>query len=233
MVFSDQSTASRNYSGIFAGTSNSISGGQRGVIVGGSGNIITSGDSAFVTNRNNQSKSDNTSVFGTIGLGYLVNQQVVSGNYFDSVKGNSQCSTLVASKFDDLTTGGTTVLSLDGTGTTNLIIPTGTNRVWNVVASWSAIVTGTSGTTTGVNVGDVITQSNAFAFKKIGGTSSIVGSVTDLATHSDSGMSTASMGYSAGASQELALTFTAPTFSGGGSVTLRIVNKIMLTEVAY
>jgi hypothetical protein len=162
---------------------------------------------------------------------YLRGQLTIGENF--STNGDAQASQLVARKFDDLTTGGTTVLSLDGTGTTNLIIPNGNNRVWNVVASWSAIVTGTSGTTTGVNVGDVITQSNAFAFKKIGGTSSIVGSVTDLATHSDSGMSSASMGYSAGASQELALTFTAPTFTGGGSVTLRIVNKIMLTEVAY
>jgi len=122
---------------------------------------------------------------------------------------------------------------LDGTGTTNLIIPTGVNRVWNVVSSWVAVVIGTSGTTTGVNVGDVITQCNLFAFKKIGGTSSIVGSVTNVATHNDAGMASASMGYSAGASQELALTFTAPTFAGGGSVSLRIVNKLMLTEVAY
>jgi hypothetical protein len=164
-----------------------------------------------------------TNYIGSLGFG--------SGKF--STVGDAQQSYLTARKFDDLTTGGTTVLSLDGTGTTNLIIPNGNNRVWNVVASWVAVVVGTSGTTTGVNVGDVITQCNLFAFKKIGGISSVVGSVTNVATHNDSGMASASMGYTAGASQELALTFTAPTFSGGGSVSLRIVNKLMLTEVAY
>jgi hypothetical protein len=32
---------------------------------------------------------------------------------------------------------------------------------------------------------------------------------------------------------DLILTFTAPTFSGGGSVTCRVVAKVELTEVAY
>lgn len=164
-----------------------------------------------------------TNYNGSLGFG--------SGKF--STVGDAQQSYLTARKFDDLTTGGTTVLSLDGTGTTNLIIPQGNNRVWNVVASWVAVVIGTSGTTTGVNIGDVITQCNLFAFKKIGGISSIVGSVTNVATHNDASMASASMGYSAGGTQELALTFTAPTFAGGGSVSLRIVNKLMLTEVAY
>jgi hypothetical protein len=46
-------------------------------------------------------------------------------------------------------------------------------------------------------------------------------------------MSTASFGVSAGSSQEMKLDFTAPTFTGGGSVTTRVVAKVELTEVAY
>ena len=39
--------------------------------------------------------------------------------------------------------------------------------------------------------------------------------------------------YTAGASQEMALTFTGPTFLGGGSVTMRVVARIELAEVAF
>ena len=37
----------------------------------------------------------------------------------------------------------------------------------------------------------------------------------------------------AGASQEMALTFAAPVFGGGGSLTIRVVSKVSLVEVAY
>jgi hypothetical protein len=69
-------------------------------------------------------------------------------------------------------------------------------------------------------------------FKRVGGTSSVVGSSNNLLI-SDDALSTASMNYSAGASQELALTFQAPTFAGGGTVTFRVVSKVSLVEVAY
>jgi hypothetical protein len=151
----------------------------------------------------------------------------------DIYVGNAQISELIASKSGALTTGGTTILSLDGTGVTNLIIPDGNNRVWNVVASWTAVVTAITGTATGVSVGDVATECNLFAFKKIAGVSSIVGTVTSVASHNDASMATAAMGYTAGASQELIPTFSAPIFVGGGSLTIRVVLKLMLTEVAY
>jgi hypothetical protein len=156
-----------------------------------------------------------------------------TGFNFPFERGYCQQSTLVANREAILTTGLGTVLSLDGTGVTNLIIPNGNNRVWNVVASWSAIVTNITGTATGVSVGDIATECNLFAFKKIAGISSIVGTVTNVASHNDTSMATAAMGYTAGASQELVPTFSAPIFAGGGSVTIRVVLKLMLTEVAY
>jgi hypothetical protein len=253
------SNASSNYSTVSGGQNNTASTGLNATVVGGQGNT-SSGQHSISGGSGNAASGQNSTAFGgsnnaqsqsSVTLGqqnvtsqpysfssgyfassYLYGQESRQNGRFDSA-GDAQASQLIARKFDDLTTGGTTVLSLDGTGITNLIIPTNVNRVWNVVASWVAVVIGTSGTTTGVNIGDVITQCNLFAFKKIAGISSVVGSVTNVATHNDAGMASASMGYTAGASQELALTFTAPTFSGGGSVTLRIVNKLMLTEVAY
>jgi hypothetical protein len=220
------------YASVAMGSTNTASGGRS--VAFGDGNIAVGNNSIVLSGQSNQSNGDYSISSGYYAKSYLFNQRS-HGNRFGPFgsQGDSQISELIASKFDDLTSVGTTVLSLDGTGITNLIIPTGVNRVWNVLASWAALVIGTSGTTTGINVGDVITQCNLFAFKKIAGISSIVGSVTNVATHNDAGMASASMGYTAGASQELALTFTAPTFGGGGSVTLRIVNKLTLTEVAY
>ena len=243
-VVGGQSNVSSGGHSVSGGSSNTASGARSlaiGIYCIASGNEsvafgqsnTASGQQSFSVGRDNISSNTFSFSQGRNSLAYLYSQSSQGSGSFDLSKGNAQASNVVARKFDDLTTGGTTVLSLDGTGTTNLIIPNGNNRVWNVVSSWVAVVIGTSGTTTGVNVGDVITQCNLFAFKKIGGISSVVGSVTNVATHNDASMASASMGYTAGASQELALTFQAPTFSGGGSVTLRIVNKLMLTEVAY
>jgi hypothetical protein len=75
-------------------------------------------------------------------------------------------------------------------------------------------------------------QNDTVLFKKVGVTSSVVGSSNNLLI-SDDALSTASMNYSAGASQELALTFQAPTFAGGGTVTFRVVSMVSLVEVAY
>jgi hypothetical protein len=46
-------------------------------------------------------------------------------------------------------------------------------------------------------------------------------------------MSSASMAYAAGGSGELSLTFAAPLFSGGGTLTTRSVARIELTEIAW
>jgi hypothetical protein len=145
---------------------------------------------------------------------------------------SSQYSDVLARRLAILTSAATTVLSLDGTGTTNLIVPTGTNRMWNVKVSTVAVVSAITGTATGVNVGDSYMQDDTLLFKKVANISSVVG-VNNTNIIADTSMGAASMGYSAGASQELALTFTAPTFAGGGSVTCRVVSKVELVEVAY
>jgi hypothetical protein len=82
-------------------------------------------------------------------------------------------------------------------------------------------------------VGDCYRETKQLLFKRIGGTSSIVGTVDTSAIKSDSGMATALLTITAGASQQMALTFTAPTFAGGGSVTCRVVSKVSLVECAY
>lgn len=201
--------------------------------IGGYNNTV-SGYRAGAFGSNNDVSSQFGIILGHFSNSYLYGQNVIANGSFGNAKGDgdAQQSYLTARKFDDLTTGGTTVLSLDGTGIANLIIPSGTNRVWNVQVKTVAVVIGTSGTTTGVSVGDSLMQDDKILFSKTGGVSSVVGTTSQDFISSTS-LSSASMSYSAGASQELSLTFTAPTFAGGGSVTCRVVSKVSLVEVAY
>ena len=141
-----------------------------------------------------------------------------------------QSSNLLAYKFGELTSATSTILSLDGTGITNLIIPP-TSRTWNVRVKTVAQVISIMGTATGVGLRDSFMENKSILFKKNNfGTSSIVG-VGTAEIISDVSMASASMGYTAGASQELALTFQAPTFGGEGTLGIRIVSKIELVEV--
>lgn len=170
--------------------------------------------------------------FGTYLLTYLQGQFTTSGTNFSDY-GTAQQSILVANKSASLTTAATTVLSLDGTGTTNLIIPNGNNRAWKVKVEWISTVTTITGTATGITVGDMAYGEANFGFKKVSGTSVLGNFINDEGASDSAIMDTCSLGYSVGASQELALTFTGPTFAGGGSVTMRIVAKVSLVEVAY
>jgi hypothetical protein len=46
-------------------------------------------------------------------------------------------------------------------------------------------------------------------------------------------MSTAGLAYSIGGSNNLQLTFTAPTFSGGGTIEIRTTAKVTLIEAGF
>jgi hypothetical protein len=226
-----------DYSFLGGGQSNVISGASGGadwgVVCGGQSNLIENTHTSILGGNNNNAFGLYSSVLGTKdGFSYLYGSTVSSGGLF-STRGDAQQSNLTARREAVLTTGGTTVLSLDGTGTTNLIIPNGNNRAWNVTIDTIAVVTAITGTATGVTVGDCYRETKQLLFKRIGGTSSIVGTVDTSAIKSDSGMATALLTITAGASQQMAITFTAPTFAGGGSVTCRIVSKVSLVEVAY
>jgi hypothetical protein len=205
--------------------------GNYGINLSGGATTI-SGEGGLSSGYNNQVSSAYGIATGLQSVSYLFCQESRANGKF-VLLGDAQVSQLVARKSDTLLTAATTVLSLDGTGTTNLIIPTGTNRMWNVTIKYVAVVTTITGTATGVTVGDTKSQNIEIGFKKVGGVSSLVGSGVYSIPQEDASMGTASLTPTAGASQELALTFTAPTFSGGGSVTCRVVAKVELVEVAY
>ena len=133
-----------------------------------------------------------------------------------------------------LTTGGTTIVRLDGSGATDLITPQGSNRVWNCTVKIIAVVTAKAGTTTGVSVNDTFTRKDEFTLLKAGGASSILGTVgKDALNRYSASMAACDMNYTIGGSNDLIATFTAPTFAGGGSLTIRVNAYIHITEMAW
>ena len=236
---------SGNTGGGYNTSHTTITGGQLNVASGsassiGGGSVNTaSGDYSHISGgASNVASASYSNVSGQSGTAYLRGQRTLgnSNGSFSPYYSNAQCSEIIAHKFSSLTTGATTVLSLDGTGTTNLIIPDGNNRMWNVQVRWVAVVTAITGTATGVTVGDTKVSTDLLAVAKRSGT-------TTVSAHTSAGtqvietvagsLTAANIAYSAGVSQEMAITFTGPTFAGGGSVTMRVVAAISLTEVAY
>jgi len=241
-------TASTNtHATVVGGQSNtasgaySVAGGQSGVASGLQSmafNGTASGQSSVSLGAGNQATGRFSTALGLSSRAYLYNQLSVGsvGSSFGFVAGSSQLSFLVALTQGALLTGGTTVLTLDGDGG-NLIIPTGTNRAWNVTSSWVAVVTTITGTATGISVGDVVTSVDLLGFKKVGGVSSAsthTSAATKLMVTTPAAYAACEIAYTAGAvDREMALTFTGPTFVGGGSVTMRVVARIELSEVAW
>jgi hypothetical protein len=218
------------------GSSNSASG-NRAFVAGGDSNTASGNRNIVLAGQGNQATSDYSVASGYYALTYLYAQRTI-GNRYDTLgsPSDSQISDLIASRLATLNSAATTVLSLDGTGTTNLIIPRGNNRMWNVQVRWVAVVTTITGTATGVTVGDTKTSTDLLAVAKRGGVTT-VSAHTSAGTHAietiAGSLTAANITYTAGASQEMAITFTGPTFAGGGSVTMRVVAAISLTEVAY
>lgn len=122
-----------------------------------------------------------------------------------------------------------TVLSLDGTGTTNFIGITSNNvnfgGAYSYRINYVAIVIGISGTATGLSVGDIKTQNIEIAAKSVNNVPAVlVGSGSYSIAQEDASMNTASLTPSVSGS--LQLTFTSPTFAGGGTVTYRVVAQV-------
>jgi hypothetical protein len=46
-------------------------------------------------------------------------------------------------------------------------------------------------------------------------------------------MASIAIGYAAGASQDLQINFAFPNYAGGGSLTIRVVTTLTLSEVSY
>jgi hypothetical protein len=224
-----ENTISNVYATISGGYLNTSSGYQSSIL-GGGGNTASGCRSSVLGGSGNTASCYGSTAYGVGASSYLYGMQANASSFF-TTQGDSQISNLVARKSAALTTAATSILSLDGTGTTNLIIPSGSNRLWNVILQYSAVVVSKTGTATGVNIGDVKTHIDLFNYKLVGGVGT-VSTITSAANHNDASMATADMTYANNAGS-LQITFVAPTFTGGGTVTFRITARIQLAEVAW
>jgi len=203
--------------------------GQESVALGGQGGSASGRGSFKMPGFGNTAIAD-YSVSQGFADSYLYGQCAFSSN---SLNGNQTLySNLLMSKRDTLSSNTSTVLSLDGTGVTNLLIPGGQRWAWNVQIKTIAVVASVIGTATGITEGDSWLENETILFKRVLGVSSIVNSASDNLMF-DASMSSCAMAYTIGTSNELKLTFTAPTFIGGGSVILHVASKIELTELKY
>jgi len=228
---------------------NSVSGGNQNIVSGyssvafGEANQATSGYAIAMGNSARATSSNTIALglqnyatnFGAVAIGgsytnAYIHYSIATGDSI-STRGDAQFTSYISRVSSTLTSGGTVILTNSGGYVQG--IPLGNNRMWNVQVRWVAVVTAITGTATGVTVGDTKSQNIEIGFKKVGGVSSLVGGGVFSTAQQDASMASASLVPTAGASQELALTFTAPTFSGGGSVTCRVVAKVELVEVAY
>jgi hypothetical protein len=167
---------------------------------------------------------------GLCALSYLYGQSVNSTGAFSV--GGGQSSYAVAWRQAVMNANGNVNMSLDGTGTTNLLIPNGNNRGWGVYVDWIIVVTALgTGTSGGLVVGAMHNGTDAFLFKKVGGVASI-SAQTNIASHNDTGMASSNMAFAVGGSANLQITMNAPSTAGTGS-TLRGVANVRLVEVAW
>jgi hypothetical protein len=219
-------SGSRNFA---AGGSNTVSGNDNGCI--GSLNAVSGTLASFAVGSANQSSNYGfVSGFKGVTIGYA--SRVLSNSAFGTLA-SSQIREMIASREAVLLSGANAQLSLDGTGITNLIsLLYDVNRMFHVTLKYVAVVTNITGTATGVNIGDIKTQTIELGVKRIITTSSIVGAGNFSTPQEDTSMSTSSLIPSIVAN-DLILTFNAPTFGGGGSLTIRVVSKVELVEVAY
>ena len=221
------SNTASNYGSTSFGSGNNASG-NRSFVAGGDGNSASGNRNIVLAGQSNQAISDYSVASGIYALTYLAQQRSI-GNRYDSVgtPSDSQISDLIACRLATLNTGGTTVLSLDGSGVSNLIIPRGNNRLWAVKVVATAFVSVAGGT---LVLGDSYMGEFTLLFKRVGGTSSVVGVNAGNIIY-DTNMATAAFTFAAGASQDLQITFKAPTTAS--ATTFRCVAKVELVEVAY
>ena len=218
-----------NYSGILAGFNNLVSS-DNSYIIGGVNSIASGNTSIILGGSENRSNGIFSSVVGGWGAKSYLYGQVTSSSGFIVTYGDAQTSNIRLRR--EITGSGQTELFLDGSSARALL--TDTNKVWLanifVVATVKSIG---SGVPYEGAVGDTFAEAYIATIKKIGNTTSLVGSVHTENTMSDALMTTSVVSIDANDSNDsLRIRFTPPSNLGNSSVT-RVVATVYLTEVGF
>lgn len=234
VVGGDNNAASANRAGIFS-SNTCDAGGVNSFIAGAEGGTTNGTNSAVVGALNSRADADYSYASGQSTYSYLRAQEARSSGAFATL-GDAQRSSVVLRK--SITGTAQDELFINGS-TTRAVLPSGgqttTNRLWNATIQLVAISqTQGNGTTDSVAVGKSFIGNYAVGIKRIGSTTSLVGTVQNLHTAQfDSGMSTCAVSIDADDTNEaLRIRFTPPTGAGSTTV-MRVVATVYLTEVGY
>jgi hypothetical protein len=195
---------------------------------------VASGGSSFIGGGEANAASGGVSV--AFGAYASANQYgaIANANGRFQYQGDAQFVNLLARKEASLTTGATTKLSLDGTGTTALIdfgLSSSTAISFLVTIKWSAGINNAN-SAAGISNDDCITQTDQIMMKKLRyGALSLVGTTSTLVTKGDASMTTSAMNYSVSGLSELVLNYQAPTFASGGPITVRVLASIEVVSL--
>ena len=201
-------------------------------------NSGAAGVASFSTGRLSQATGNNSSalcnesraigsqslVGGNQGYALNANSFVMGGQAISAI-GDAQHSQIVARNFGSLASTGTFNLTIG----TNDIQLYGTNRVYQIILNWTAVCNVSAGVGN-PSVGDMIGETQILTYKKVGGTTSQVGTTNTLHTNSDASMAAATLTTSV-VGNNIRLTFTAPTTTG--SNTYRALATLYVSEVAW
>ncbi len=228
-----QNTVSANYSTIGGGRTNNINStgdDSNNTIAGGLSNVTgaTAKYAAIGGGTANQVDYIGGCVPGGIEARSFLYGQLACASGKITTAGDSQGSRLTLRK--SITGQSISELFLDGSGI-RAILPSG-NRIWNatikVVATVKTVGNGT------VTLGDSVIGTYACGIKRLGSTTSLIGTVQDVITaQADAGMAGYVVTITADDTNEaLKIEFTPPT--NAGTTTVCVVTAVVdLAEVAY
>lgn len=215
-----QNTCSGSYSSAFG--NNNISSGQSSFALGNS--VTASGQETFAGGF--RTRATMRGQFAWSG-----GMHTTGGN-----TGDNQFSMLVARRYiTGATTGQTGITLYIGDGTSTEIIPDVTSltyRTWTVEIRWNVVISATSGTTTGLAASDTVGAVDTIVLKKTGSTVTVIESTLGTIIGSTNLKTGLSMGYTASGTN-FRINLVAPTFAGGGSLTLKTNAVLHITENGY
>lgn len=235
VLIGSQSTSNGQNSIVIASSSSTSA--SYSTIIGGDGNNIAFAGSysSILGGQNNGASGTHSVASGSRSYAYLRASRSHSSGFFAA---NSDAQSTMLTAFRSITGVSLSELTLDGgaPGSGNRMIlntsvgPTN-GRLWNAKVQLSAICTTAGGT---VTVGESFIGEYNCGIKRIGNTTSLVGTVQNItAAQSDTNMSTSVVTITADDTNEsLKIEFTPPSGANASTV-IRVVATVYLTEVGY
>jgi hypothetical protein len=234
----NSASGSRSYA---FGESNSITAsGIRNTAIGYASSVSGTANNAMAIN-GGTATANNSLGKGLNGIAFYYNGETRGGGNIGGNVASVQTSDLIAFNSQTVTSGSTFQLYLDGATAAQLITVATTTgllrRSWNLQVRWVTVVKQITGTATGVSVDDTKVSTDLLAVRRNGAGTIAVSPHTSAGTHVietiAGSLTTANVAYTAGGSSNLVITFTAPTFSGGGSLVMDIVAALEITELGF